>query len=251
MDVDQFFSPAKEKTRNHDEPDSGGPYHTLKSPPSGLKGMALGRNNSIYLSHARQSMFSPITHRPMHIQPKGQGSSTARAASMNTQKIDLSPTNKQNAINFTKTAFQNRAEGQVKPKAYNAWDILALNDMIKNRIEDQNRKQREHDQRIQMRNFYDSQVNEKILKKKQDVENDNALGKMIKDKIATIDKLTDLDNTKRMLARGQMALENVTRSNMVKQKNAIMESKAKDETLLTLEENDRANAHRTMIKQKI
>ena len=74
---------------------------------------------------------------------------------------------------------------------------------------------------------------------------------MIKDKIATIDKLTDLDNTKRMLARGQMALENVTRSNMVKQKNAIMESKAKDETLLTLEENDRANAHRTMIKQKI
>ena len=48
-----------------------------------------------------------------------------------------------------------------------------------------------------------------------------------------------------------MALENVTRSNMVKQKNAIMESKAKDETLLTLEENDRANAHRSMIKQKI
>ena len=74
---------------------------------------------------------------------------------------------------------------------------------------------------------------------------------MIKDKVATIDKLTDLDNTKRMLARGQMALENVTRSNMVKQKNAIMESKAKDETLLTLEENDRANAHRSMIKQKI
>ena len=74
---------------------------------------------------------------------------------------------------------------------------------------------------------------------------------MIKDKVATIDKLTDLDNTKRMLARGQMALENVTRSNMVKQKNAIMESKAKDETLLTLEENDKANAHRTMIKQKI
>ena len=74
---------------------------------------------------------------------------------------------------------------------------------------------------------------------------------MIKEKVATIDKLTDLDNTKRMLARGQMALENVTRSNMVKQKNAIMESKAKDETLLTLEENDRANAHRSMIKQKI
>ena len=80
-------------------------------------------------------MFSPITHRPMHDQAKGgKGSATARATS--TQKVDLSNTNKQNSINFTKTAFQNRAEGQVKPKAYNAWDILALNDMIKNRIED-------------------------------------------------------------------------------------------------------------------
>ena len=69
--------------------------------------------------------------------------------------------------------------------------------------------------------------------------------------MATIDKLTDLDNTKRMLARGHMALENVTRSNMVKQKNDIMESKAKNETIHTLEENSKANACRTMIKQKI
>ena len=30
-----------------------------------------------------------------------------------------------------------------------------------------------------------------------------------------------------------------------------MESKAKDETILTLQENDKANAHRHMIKQKI
>ena len=89
------------------------------------------------------------------------------------------------------------------------------------------------------------------MKKQHDQENDTALGKLIKDRVATIDKLTDLDNTKRMLARGHMALENVTRSNMVKQKNQIMESKAKDETILTLQENDKANAHRTMIKQKI
>ena len=74
---------------------------------------------------------------------------------------------------------------------------------------------------------------------------------MIKERVATIDKLTDLDNTKRMLARGHMALENVTKSNIAKQKQAIMESKAKDETILTLQENDKANAHRHMIKQKI
>lgn len=41
---------------------------------------------------------------------------------------------------------------------------------------------------------------------------------MIKERVATIDKLTDLDNTKRMLARGHMALENVTKSNIAKQK---------------------------------
>lgn len=40
-----------------------------------------------------------------------------------------------NAINFTKTSLQSRANGQVKPKAYNAWDILALNDLIKDKIE--------------------------------------------------------------------------------------------------------------------
>ena len=39
--------------------------------------------------------------------------------------------------------------------------ILALNDLIKGRIEDQNRKNREHLQRLEMRRFYDTQVDEK------------------------------------------------------------------------------------------
>ena len=125
----------------------------------GIKGMSLGRNNSIYLAHNRNSMFSPITHRPMHLidarSPQaGRGSATARAqsyqpngSSTTTNRVrqdsDLA-LNQQNGLNFTKTSLQARAEGQIKPKAYNAWDILALNDLIKGKIEDQNRAQREH-----------------------------------------------------------------------------------------------------------
>ena len=52
--------------------------------------------------------------------------------------------------------IQTRAEGQVKPKAYNAWDILALNDQIKSKIEDQQRRQREHRQKMEMSAYYDS-----------------------------------------------------------------------------------------------
>ena len=54
--------------------------------PDGIKGMSLGRNNSIYMAHNRNSMFSPITHRPMHITNTGnpvagRESVTARAHS--------------------------------------------------------------------------------------------------------------------------------------------------------------------------
>ena len=59
-----------------------------------------------------------------------------------------------------------------------------------------------------MRKFYDNQVLEKRLKNINDNENEVELGRFIKDRVKTIDKLTDLDNTKRMLARGHVALEN-------------------------------------------
>jgi len=88
----------------------------------------------------------------MHINNTG-GSVTARAHSnqphsssympMTRQSKDLAP-NQQNGLNYTKTSLQSRAEGQIKPKAYNAWDILALNDLIKGKIEDQNRAHMAH-----------------------------------------------------------------------------------------------------------
>ena len=40
---------------------------------------------------------------------------------------------------------------------------------------------------------------------------------MIKNKVQSIDKLTYLDNTKRMLARGQMAVENLQANATAKQ----------------------------------
>ena len=115
--------------------------------------------------------------------------------------------------------------------------MLALNDLIKGRIEDQNRKQREHQQRIEMRQFYDSQVEQKRQVRNAENHNDQELGKYIKDRVATIDKLTDLDNTKRMLARGYMALENQNKANIQKAKNELMDTKARNETIKTLQNN--------------
>ena len=59
-----------------------------------------------------------------------------------------------------------------------------------------------------MRKFYDNQVQEKRVRNENDLVNEQELGRFIKDRVKTIDKLTDLDNTKRMLARGHIALEN-------------------------------------------
>ena len=53
--------------------------------------------------------------------------------------------------------------------------------------------------------------------------------------------MTDLDNTKRMLARGYVALENLTAANAGKQKNDIMENQAKFETINTLAQNNNVN----------
>ena len=67
-----------------------------------------------------------------------------------------------------------------------------------------------------MRQFYDDQVHHKNLVKQADRAYDRQVGDHIKEKVQTINKLTDLDNTKRMLARGYIALENLTAANMAK-----------------------------------
>lgn len=88
-----------------------------------------------------------------------------------------------------------------------------------------------------MRRFYDTQVEEKRRHKVAEQDNDREVGEFIKDRVRTINKLTDLDNTKRMLARGNIALENQTKANIKKQKQEIMENQAKVETIKTLENN--------------
>ena len=77
---------------------------------------------------------------------------------------------------------------------------------------------------MEMKKFYDDQVAEKKMRRSQDKQNEQDLGRYIKDRVQTIDKLTDLDNTKRMLARGQLALENQTSAHVAKQKREIMEN---------------------------
>jgi len=69
---------------------------------------------------------------------------------------------------------------------------------------------------MEMKKFYDNQVQDKRLMKSQERQNDRELGMSIKDRVQTIDQLTDLDNTKRMLARGHLALENQTQAHTMK-----------------------------------
>ena len=69
-----------------------------------------------------------------------------------------------------------------------------------------------------MRRFYDTQVEEKRRNKMVEQDNEREVGEFIKDRVRTINKLTDIDNTKRMLARGSIALENQNKANIKKQK---------------------------------
>ena len=104
---------------------------------------------------------------------------------------------------------------------------------------------------MELKKFYDNQVHEKQMKQKQDQNNEQELRRFISDRVKTIDKLTDLDNTKRMLARGQQALENQTAANAAKQRREIMENQAKVETINTLEYNSQVNAQRQEHQKKI
>ena len=92
------------------------------------------------------------------------------------------------------------------------------------------------------------------MRQSQDNQNERDLGQFIQEKVKTINTLTDLDNTKRMLARGQMALENQTHANAARQKRDIMENQAKVETLNTLEINSQVNQqranHQKMLKEQ-
>ena len=106
-----------------------------------LNPASMGRNNSVIVggsSNLQESgkVLSPITHSPMHLVRDG-GSHTARPSNSKLEPVHGE------LPNFTKTTMQAREAGHVKPKAYNAWDILALNDLIKDKIENQRRRQKQ------------------------------------------------------------------------------------------------------------
>ena len=59
------------------------------------------------------SPISPINHQQMHSYSPFRRSGSYEAPS-------------DQELNYTKTTFQKREPGHVKPKQYNAWDMLAL-----------------------------------------------------------------------------------------------------------------------------
>lgn len=85
-----------------------------------------------------------------------------------------------------------------------------------------------------MRKYYDDQVHHKRQRQQQEKDNDVQMGNHIRDKVSTINKLMDLDNNKRQLMRGQIALENITAHNTAKQKQSIIDNQSKFETIDTL-----------------
>ena len=155
------------------------------------------------------------------------------------------------AENFTKTSIQKRAQGIVKPKAYNAWDILALNDMIKGQIDEQKRREREHQQRIDMRHYYDGQVDHKRKEKEVEKQIDRSLGQTIKDHVQQVAKLAEMDDNKRKVARGKIAVENRTKVDIARKEQFLVENRAKIETIRTLEANSLVNAHRNQLQKQI
>ena len=76
----------------------------------------------------------------------------------------------------TKTVIQQRQEGMIKPKQYNAWDMLALNDLIRKKIEDHESKEQMNRIKNSMRQYYDQQVWEKKCFKENEVDKDRRMG---------------------------------------------------------------------------
>lgn len=90
--------------------------------------------------------------------------------------------------------MQTRQDGMLKPKAYNAWDMLALNDLIRKKIEDQEASEQMKRIKNSMRSYYDQQVYEKQAFHHNEVDKDKSLGRSIKSKVETIGLLGDLES---------------------------------------------------------
>lgn len=75
-----------------------------------------------------------------------------------------------------------------------------------------------------MRKYYDEQIHQKQMQKQHEKDNDVQLGQHIATKVSTINRLMDLDSNKRMMVRGQVALENITAANIARQKEQITDA---------------------------
>ena len=276
MENSMFFSPQVKRNISiiaHEEAGSADVSPSRKDrahlnmtlPPAGSS--IASRNRKMRVSYGYRSSnsvaISPISHAPMQFQPgadninaaadsrNGGSGDVGHVGSARASSVSIGGKQQTEVVDFVKTSLQARAEGHIKPKAYNAWDILALNETIKHKVDEHNKKMYQQRQQIAMRKFYDDQVHHKKLLQISENENDKQLGAHIKEKVQTINKLTDLDNTKRMLARGYVALENLTAANVAKQKRDIMNNKAKVETIQHLEENGKVNSFRAEVQEKI
>lgn len=75
-----------------------------------------------------------------------------------------------------------------------------------------------------MRKYYDEQIHQKQMQRQHEKDNDVQLGQHIATKVSTINRLMDLDSNKRMMVRGQVALENITAANIARQKEQITDA---------------------------
>ena len=137
-------------------------------------------------------------------------------------------------FNNTKTGFQKREPGHVKPKQYNAWDMLTLQDIIANHIENQERSAIIIQNRQEMKAYYDQQVRLKQEEKQHEKDIDRQIAKQIKSKVEKIDKLSTLNENARIMKRGTLAIENMGFVNKKKQKEQLLELASKQQTMAHL-----------------
>ena len=127
-------------------------------------------------------------------------------------------TSKSQAPDVTKTMMQTRQDGMLKPKAYNAWDMLALNDLIRKKIEDHESAEQMKRIRNGMRNHYDQQVFERQCFTNNEIDKDKRLGKHITQKVHMINTLAEFENRQKLKKRQTVAQENLSQSRALQKK---------------------------------
>jgi len=106
--------------------------------------------------------------------------------------------------------------------------MLALQDTIQKNAEEYALKERKHNERIEMRNFYDSQIKAKREKERNDYMEDQRDKLDLDHKVRTINAMCEQDNLNRIVKRGSVAMENLNAVNEAKQKEKTKKIIAKE-----------------------